>query len=172
MIRMSLDLAEPVALMVGKLKDNWSLAPVVVGGGSDTRGGFNPGDGLKHPRIIPVEGTPNEPRKGRTKLSTIPGKSEITVYKVGKVPEEFGTSKFADSETHLTIDIYNGESKTRLDLCYKEVVRICYLLNGSIGGNYSRLRVGGDTDLTNRSTGLWRTTLEIYLIKVSDSITG
>lgn len=167
---MSLDLAEPVALIVGKLKDNWSLVPVDVGGG-DTRGGFNPGGGLKHPHIIAVEGTVDEPRKGRTKLTTITGGTEITVYKVGKVPTEYGNKKFADSETHLTIDIYNGQGKERLDLCYKEVVRICYSLNGSIGGNYNRLRVGDDTDLTNRRRGLWRTTLEIYLIKVSDSIT-
>lgn len=169
---MSLDLAEPVALLVGKLKEEWSLNPVTVGGGSDTRGGFNPGEGLKYPRIIPVEGDPGEPRKGRTKLTTISGQTEITVYKVGKVPTEYGNKTFADSETHLTIDIYNAEGKTRLDLCYKEVLRICYLLNGSIGGNYNRLRVGDDTDLTNRTAGLWRTTLEIYLLKVSDSITG
>ena len=171
---MSLDLAEPVAHMVGKLKDNWSRAPVDVGGG-DTRGGFDPGDGLKHPRIVPVEGDIVDgdflPRKGKTKLTTIDGKTEITVYKVGKVPTESPNRKYADSETHLTIDIYNGEGKTRLDLCYKEVLRICYLLNGSVGGNYHRLRVGDDTDLTNRRRGLWRTTLEIYLIKVSDSIT-
>lgn len=169
---MSLDLAEPVALIVGKLKELWSLVPVVVGGGSDTRGGFNPGDGLPYPKIVAVEGTPDEPRKGTTKLATIDGKTEITVYKVGKVPTESPNRKFADSETHLTIDIYNGEGKERLDLCYKEVQRICYLINGSIGGNYSRLRVGDDTDLTNRRRGLWRTTIEIYLLKVSDSITG
>ena len=168
---MSLDLAEPVSHMVGKLKENWSLYPVVVGGGTDTRGGFNPGDGLKYPRIIAVEGTVDEPRKGKTKLATIPGKTEITVYKVGTVPTEKGyDKKFADSETHLTIDIYNAEGKDRLNACYREVLRICYLLNGSIGGNYTRLRVGDDTDLTNRRTGLWRTTLEVYLLKTSDYI--
>lgn len=168
---MSLDLAEPVGLIVGKLKELWSLVPVIVGGGSDKRGGFDPGDGLAHPRIVPVEGDYGSPRKGKTKLATIDGKTEITVYKVGKVPTEKGYDKqFADSETHITIDIYNAERKARLDACYKEVVRICYLLNGSIGGNYTRLRVGDDTDLTNRRSGLWRTTLEIYLIKTSDYI--
>lgn len=166
-----IDLDEPVALMVGKLRELWSVVPVVVGSGSDTRGGFDPNDGLKCPRIIAVEGDPGELRKGKTKITTIPGKTEITVYKVGKVPTEKGYKKnFAHSETHLTIDIYNGESKIRLDKCYKEIVRICYLLNGSIGGNYTRLRVGDDTDLTNRRAGLWRTTLEIYLIKTSDYI--
>jgi hypothetical protein len=168
---MSLDLAEPVNLIVGKLEELWSLVPVVVGGGSDTRGGFDPGDGLAFPRIIPVEGTSESPRKGKTKLANISGETEITVYKVGKVPTERGyDKKFADSETHLTIDIYNAQGKERLDSCYKEIVRICYLLNGSIGGNYTRLRVGDDTDLTNRRRGLWRTTLEIYLLKVSDYI--
>lgn len=168
---MLLDLAEPVNLIVGKLKELWSLVPVVVGDGNDTRGGFNPGDGLPHPHIIPVEGNPGEPRKGRTKLSLIAGQTEITVYKVGKVPTEKGIDKqFANSETHLTIDIYNADGKLRLDECYKEILRICYLLNGSIGGNYTRLRVGDDTDLTNRNAGLWRTTLEIYLLKTSDYI--
>ena len=170
-----LDLAEPVSHIVGKLKEEWSLVPVVVGDGSDTRGGFDPGDGLKYPRIIAVEGEfvngSFVPRKGKTKLATIDGKTEITVYKVGKVPTERGyDKKFADSDTHLTIDIYNAEGKERLDLCYKEIVRICYKLNGSIGGNYTRLRVGDDLDLTNRKAGLWRTTLEIYLIKTSDYI--
>ncbi|MCK5613984.1 hypothetical protein KAR91_69620 [Candidatus Pacearchaeota archaeon] len=175
---MSLDLAEPVAHMVERLKENWSLYPVEltgVGGSGNFRGGFNTGDGLKHPRIIAVEGEMVDdtfiPRKGKTKLTTIEGKTEITVYKVGVVPTEKGyDKKFANSETHLTIDIYNAERKERLDLCLKEVKRICYLLNGSIGGNYTRLRVGDDTDLTNRRTGLWRSTLEIYLIKVDDYI--
>ena len=171
---MSIDLAEPVAHMVELLKENWSLYPVEltgVGGSGNFRGGFNPGDGLEYPRIVAVEGTVDEPRKGKTKLTTIDGKTEITVYKVGVVPKEKGyDKKFADSETHLTIDIYNAERKERLDLCLKEVKRICYLLNGSIGGNYTRLRVGDDTDLTNRRTGLWRSTLEIYLLKTSDYI--
>lgn len=166
----NLDLAEPVDLIVSKLKEHWSKTPVVVLG-SDTRGGFDPGDGLSHPVIRAVEGEPDKPRRGRTPIKSLPGLTEILVYKVGKVPTEQGVDKkFGDSETHVTIDIYNGQSKVRMDACYKEAQRVMYKLHCTIGGNYHRLRVGDDTDLTNRAAGLWRTTLEVYLIKIADYI--
>lgn len=166
----NLDLAEPVDLIVSKLKEHWSKIPVPVLG-SDTRGGFDPGDGLSHPIIRAVEGEPDKPRRGRTPIKTMPGGTEILVYKVGKTPIEGSQTidkKFGDSETRVTIDIYNGQSKARMHSCYKEAQRIMYKLYCTIGGNYNTLRVGEDTDLTNRAAGLWRTTLDVYLIKISD----
>ncbi len=166
----NLDLAEPVTYIVDQLKDLWSLIPVAVLG-SDTRGGFDPGEGLKHPQIIPVEGPEGEPRKGRTKLGLLPGLTEITVYKVSKTTEpKTQDKKFGNSFTRLTIDVYNAEGRVRMYQCYNEAQRIMYYLQCHIGGNYNRMEIEQDTELTNRTAGLWRTKFDIMLIKVSDYI--
>jgi len=168
----SLDLDDPVQVVLNIIKDNFSEVPVTVISGF-TRGGYAR-NGKELPRVIPVEGEVKNgrfyPRNKKTKIQLVPAKAEVYVYEVSDQgdQEETVDGQFGDIRVRVTIDIFHGESRARLQELYKEIKRCLYKSKDNPGGNYSHLIRGQKTDLTNRQAGFWRYTQDVELIKVSD----
>lgn len=165
----SLDLGDPVQVVLDIIKDNFSATKVEVITGY-TRGGYK----KPHPRFIPVEGEVKDgrfrPRKGATNLANIPAKAEVLVYEVSDGGDEEKTidEKFGDINSTVTIDMYHARSRARLQELYNEIKRCIYKNKYSPGGNYTYLIRGQKIDLSNRKAGFWRYTQEVILVKVSD----
>lgn len=165
----SLDLGDPVQVVLDIIKENFSESAVEVITGF-TRGGYK----KPHPRFIPVEGEVVKgrfrPRKGKTNLTQVPAKAEVLVYEVSDGGDEEASidEKFGDINSTVTIDIYHVRSRIRLVALYNEIRRCLYKEKYSPGGNYTYLIRGQKQDLSNRSAGFWRYTLEVILVKVSD----
>lgn len=165
----SLDLGDPVQVVLDVIKENFSEFAVEVITGF-TRGGY----AKPHPRFIPVEGEVKDgrfrPRKGKTNFSNVPAKAEVLVYEVSDGGDEEKTvdEKFGDINQTVTIDIYQIQSRARLVSLHKEIVRCLYKQKYSPGGNYTYLIRGQKQDLSNRTAGFWRYTQDVILVKVSD----
>lgn len=165
----SLDLGDPVQIVLNVIKENFSEMAVEVITGF-TRGGYE----KPHPRFIPVEGEVKDgrfrPRKGKTNFSNMPSKAEVLVYEVsdGGDEEHSVDEKFGDINQTVTIDIYHIQSRARLVSLHKEIVRCLYKQKYSPGGNFTYLIRGQKQDLSNRKAGFWRYTQDVILVKVSD----
>lgn len=165
----SIDLGDPVQVVLDIIKDNISESEVEVISGF-TRGGY----AKPHPRFIPVEGEVKGGRfirrKGQTDLKKLPAKCEVLVYEVsdGGDEEKSVDEKFGDIKVRVTIDIYHIQSRVRLLKLYNEIKRCLYKQKFSPGGNYTYLKRLQKQDLSNRQAGFWRYVQDVELIKVSD----
>lgn len=167
----SLDLADPVTLISGLLKDNFSVIPVTVISGF-TRGGYKE----PHPRVLPVEGDLDDhgnfiARKKKTNLRGLSAKAEVYVYQVSDIPDyKTLDNNFADITCKCTIDIYHAESRDRFQALYNEIKRIIKQTCKSLGGNWSYWHRVQTLELSNRKAGFWRYAIEVELIRVSDFV--
>jgi len=165
----SVDLGDPVQVILDIIKDNISEDAVEVISGF-TRGGY----AKPHPRFIPVEGEVKNGRfirrKGQTDLKKIKAKCEVVVYEVSDSGDEEASvdEKFGDVKVRVTIDIFHIQSRVRLIALYNEIKRCLYKQKYNPGGNYTFLKRLQKQDLSNRQAGFWRYTQDVELTKVSD----
>lgn len=162
----SLDLADPVTTILGIITTNFSEIPVTVISGF-TRGGYT----KPWPRFIPVEGEVREgryyPRKGKTDLSSVPGKAEVLVYEVSDSGDvALQNLNYGDREILVSIDIYHKRSRDLIRLLYHEIVRCLYLKKKTPGGGYHHYNLREKRDLSNRKAGFWRFVQDIEMVTV------